>query len=245
MNTIEKNNLVEEAYNQIINMIATGEWEEGTKLPSENMLCEILGVSRNTVRSALNRITALGVIETRQGYGYQVRNLNTGIYLNTLLPTMLLRSRDLESITEFRIGIESEAAALAAVRAEDSDLERMRVNCEMAGKVVHLQDNDLFAQYDMAFHRAVADASKNEMFIKAAEMLETMYTVWLMGLQRTHGKDKSHDFHYNIYLSIKNRNQAEARRYMHEHLEDILRKVKIDNERKARLGDAQKEERKE
>ena len=145
MNTIEKNNLVEEAYNQIINMIATGEWEEGTKLPSENMLCEILGVSRNTVRSALNRITALGVIETRQGYGYQVRNLNTGIYLNALLPTMLLRSRDLESITEFRIGIESEAAALAAVRADDSDLERMRVNCEMAGKVVHLQDNDLFA----------------------------------------------------------------------------------------------------
>ena len=158
---------------------------------------------------------------------------------------MLLRSRDLESITEFRIGIESEAAALAAVRASDEDLERMRINCEMAGKVVHLQDNDLFAQYDMAFHRAVADASKNEMFIKAAEMLETMYTVWLMGLQRTHGKDKSHDFHYNIYLSIKNRNQEEARRFMHEHLEDILRKVKIDNERKARLGEAQKEQRKE
>ena len=79
MNTIEKNNLVEEAYNQIINMIATGEWDEGSKLPSENTLCEILGVSRNTVRQALNRITALGIIETRQGYGYQVRNLNTGI----------------------------------------------------------------------------------------------------------------------------------------------------------------------
>lgn len=240
MNTIEKNNLVEEAYNQIISMIATGEWDEGTKLPSENALCEILGVSRNTVRSALNRITALGVIETRQGYGYQVRNLNTGVYLNTLLPTMLLRSKDLESITEFRIGIESEAAALAAERANDEDLERMKVNCEMAGKVVHLQDNDVFAQYDMAFHRAVAEASKNEMFKKAAEMLETMYTVWLMGLQRTHGKDKSHDFHYNIYLSIKNRDKESARRYMREHLEDVLRKVKIDNERKARLGEAQK-----
>ena len=46
-------------------------------------------------------------------------------------------------------------------------------------------------------------------------------------------------------FGIKNRNQAEARRYMHEHLEDILCKVKIDNERKARLGEAQKEERKE
>lgn len=245
MNTIEKNNLVDEAYNQIINMIATGEWDEGTKLPSENALCEILGVSRNTVRSALNRIMAFGVIETRQGYGYQVRNLNTGIYLNSLLPTMLLRSRDLESITEFRIGIESEAAALAAERADDEDLERLRANCEMAGKVVHLTDNDLFAEYDMAFHRAVATASKNVMFIKAAEMLETMYTVWLMGLQRTHGKDKSHDFHYNIYLSIKNRDAEASRRYMREHLEDVLRKVKLDQERKTRLGEAQKGQRKE
>ncbi|MCB7318684.1 FadR/GntR family transcriptional regulator [Lacrimispora sp. 210928-DFI.3.58] len=240
MNTIEKNNLVEEAYNQIINMIATGEWDEGSKLPSENTLCEILGVSRNTVRQALNRITALGIIETRQGYGYQVRNLNTGIYLNSLLPTMLLRSKDLESITEFRIGIESEAAALAAVRADEEDLERMRINCEMAEKAVHGQD-DVFAQYDMAFHRAVAEASKNELFIKTAEMLETMYTVWLMGFQRTHGKDASHDFHYNIYLSIKNRNPSEAKRYMHEHLEDVLRKVKIDKERKTRLGEAKQE----
>lgn len=132
MNIIEKNNLVDEAYNQLLQMIASGEWVEGSKLPSESQLCETLGVSRNTVRVALSKLNALGLIESRQGFGYSVRNLNIGIYLNSMLPTMLLHSRDLESITEFRIGVESEAAAVAAERATAEDLERMRVACEKA-----------------------------------------------------------------------------------------------------------------
>ena len=233
MNIIEKNNLVDEAYNQLLQMIASGEWVEGSKLPSERQLCETLGVSRNTVRVALSKLNALGLIESRQGFGYSVRNLNIGIYLNSMLPTMLLHSRDLESITEFRIGVESEAAAVAAERATAEDLERMRVACEKAE--AHMGDPDMFAKYDMEFHRAVAEASKNQLFIKAAEMLESMYTVWLMGLLRTHGMEKSHVFHYNIYCSIANKKGDDAKRYMTEHMEDVLRKVRIDNERKRKL----------
>lgn len=232
MNAIEKSNLVEEAYNQMLNMIVSGEWKEGHKLPSESMLCEIMGVSRNTVRSALNRLTALGIIEPRQGSGYEIRNLNTGLYLNSLLPTMLLRSKDLESVIEFRIGIETEAAGLAAQRATDEDIEKLRITCEQAH--IFSQD-DSFAEYDMAFHRAIALASKNPMFIKAAEMLESMYTLWLMGFQRTHGKEKSHEYHYNIYLAIKNRDAMGARRHMHDHLFDVLSKVKLDTSRKSRF----------
>lgn len=232
MNIIEKNNLVEEVYNQLINMFVTGEWQEGMKIPSENELCEIFGVSRNTVRVALNRIVALGIIETRQGYGYEVRNINTGIYLNSLLPTMVLHSKDLESITEFRIAVESEAAALAALRADENEIETMRINYE---KAQHYKQDDLFAKYDMEFHLAIAKATKNVMFIKVAEMLNTMYTVWLMGFQRTHGKDKSHDYHYKIYISIKNRDPEMAKRYMYEHLNDVLEKVKIDSEKKSAL----------
>lgn len=216
-------------------MIASGKLEEGEMLPSENTFCNALGVSRNTVRSALNRIMALGIIEARQGCGYQVRNLNTGMYLNSLLPTMLIHSKDLVSITEFRIAIESEAAGLAALRADDDDIERMRVACEMAQK--SLQD-DIFAQYDMAFHRAVAEATRNPLFIKVAEMIETMYTVWLMGFQRSYGKDMSHEYHYKIYHAIKSRDSEAAYRHMHAHLEDVLRKVKIDQERKTRLESA-------
>lgn len=233
MDTIEKNNLVNEVYSQIVAMIASGAWEEGSKLPSEKELCDILGVSRNTVRAALSRLNGLGIVETRQGVGYSIRNLNTGLYLNSLLPTMLLRSRDLECITEFRIGVESQAAALAAERATEEDLEKMRIACKKAEESGGNQDE--FAKYDMEFHRAVSEASKNVMFIKVAEMLETMYTVWLQGFLRTHGMEKSKGYHYNIYLSVANRDAESAKRYMQEHLEDVLCKVKKDNQRKEQL----------
>ena len=42
-------------------------------------------------------------------------------------------------------------------------------------------------------------------------------------------------FHYNIYCSIANKKGDDAKRYMTEHMEDVLRKVRIDNERKRKL----------
>ncbi len=233
MNQIEKNNLSEEAYNQILQMIASGEWREGDKLPSENQFCKILGVSRNTVRTALSRLTALGLVETRQGFGYCVRDLNIGVYLNSMLPTMLLHSRDLESITEFRIGMEGEAAYMAALRAEDEDIEALRSACEK-GKA-SLEDNDQFAKHDMEFHRMVANASGNPLFIKMTEMLETMYTVWLMGFLRNHGKERSNNYHYAIYCAIAERDPNEAKRQMEAHLKDVLEKVKKDTAKKLQL----------
>lgn len=229
MKLIEKSNLVDEAYNQILQMIVSGEWRESDKLPSESKLCEVLGVSRNTVRAALSKLNAIGLVETRQGYGYCVRNLNTGVYLNTLLPTMLLRSRDFISITEFRIGVEGEAAYMAAVRADDTDIANMGVTWSKAAEAI--DDSDLFAKYDMQFHRQVALASRNDLFIKAAEMLENMYTVWLMGFLRTHGKERSNDFHHNIYTAIANHDPDKAKHFMEEHLKDVLMKVKKDVDR--------------
>lgn len=231
MDLIEKYNMVDEAYNQIIRMIMDENLKEGSKLPSESQLCQQMGVSRNTIRAAMSKLNALGIVETRQGYGYSIRNLNTGIYINTLLPEMLLRSRDLESIVEFRIGVESETAAVAAERATVQEKEKMRIACEKAGEVIG--DPDLFAKYDMEFHRAVAEGSHNPLFIKTAEMLENMHTTWLQGLLRTHGMDRSYGFHNSIYEAIRDQSPDKARAFMMEHLQDVLTKVKMDNRRKA------------
>ncbi len=233
MKLIEKSNLVEEAYHQILQLIVSGDWEEGDKLPSENKLCDVLGVSRNTVRAALNKLNAIGLVEPRHGYGYSIRELNSGIYLNTLLPTLLLRSRDLQSITEFRIGVEGEAAYLAAVRATEEDVAGMDATWKQAA--ASIDDSDLFAKYDMEFHRKIAIASRNTLFIKAAEMLENMYTVWLMGFLRTHGKERSNDFHFKIYQAIAQHQPTEAKYYMEEHLKDVLQKVKKDESKRTGL----------
>ena len=61
MQKIVKSNLVNEVYSQLLNMLASGEYPEGSKLPSETQLSEQLGVSRNTIRTAMSKLIALGL----------------------------------------------------------------------------------------------------------------------------------------------------------------------------------------
>ena len=79
MQKIVKSNLVNEVYSQLLNMLASGEYPEGSKLPSETQLSEQLGVSRNTIRTAMSKLIALGLVENQQGYGNCVRNMNMGV----------------------------------------------------------------------------------------------------------------------------------------------------------------------
>ena len=229
MNLIPKNNLVNEVYNQLLQMLATGEYPEGSKLPSETQLCEALGVSRNTVRTAISKLIALGLVDNQQGYGYRVRNMNVGLYANTILPCILANASELIAVTEFRIGVESMAARLAALRATGEEIKRMRQACEDAGK--NRDSWDAFAKYDMAFHRMIAEASRNPLFIRTSEMVESMYTVWLTGFQRNHGVERSHEFHQSICEAIARRDPEAAERFMKQHLEDVLGKVMMDTKR--------------
>lgn len=228
MHPIHKNNLVDEVYQQLLQLLASGQYPQGSKLPSETQLCEALAVSRNTVRTAISKLIALGLVENQQGYGYRVRNLNIGVYAHTILPSMLANASELISVTEFRIGLESMAARLAAMRATEKDVARMREACEAASR--HRDSWDTFAKYDMAFHRMIAEASRNPLFISAAEMIEAMYTVWLTGFQRNHGVEKSHGYHTRICQAIAEHNPDAAALAMQQHLQDVLDKIKADEQ---------------
>ena len=226
MEKIKRSNLVDEVYKQLLGLIASGDYPEGSRIPSEPQLCEMLGVSRNTVRTAISKLIALGILENQQGYGNCVRSMNIGLYANSILPCMLSKSTDLIAATEYRIGVETMAAALAAERATDEDIARLFDACEQAEK--HINSVDEFAQYDMLFHRIVAEASRNPLFIRTSEMIEAMYTTWLIGFQRTHGMDKSHDYHIRICKAIAAHDPKEAGQSMQEHLEHVLSNIRKD-----------------
>lgn len=234
MHPIKKSNLVDEVYRQLLKMLASGEYPEGSKLPSETQLCEALCVSRNTVRTAMSKLIALGIVDNQQGYGNCVRNMNIGMYANTILPSMLANSNDLVSATEFRIGVESMAARLAATRATAEDIRRLEKAYDKTERSIASQD--AFATYDMEFHKCVAEASQNPLFIRTSEMIEAMYTTWLIGFQRNHGVDKSHYYHSRIFEAIAHHDPELAAQSMQQHLEDVLAKVILDTQAKKDTG---------
>ncbi|MDR1686585.1 MAG: GntR family transcriptional regulator, partial [Desulfovibrio sp.] len=174
---IEKINLANETFNHILAIIASQGYEPETKIPSENELVITLGVSRNTVRTALNRLNALGILEVRHGEGYFLKDINVDVFANLQLPILLEVHSNLETLTEFRIGVEPQGAALAASRATSEDLESMEQALSLSHR--HLDDKEQYALYDMEFHLAVAKASQNSIIYRSIEMLKALYTVWL------------------------------------------------------------------
>ncbi|MDR2076504.1 MAG: FCD domain-containing protein [Desulfovibrio sp.] len=224
--SIEKINLSDETFNHILAIIAAQGYEPGAKIPSENELVLSIGVSRNTVRTALNRLNALGILDVRHGEGYFLKDINVDVFSNLQLPILLEAYSNLETLTEFRIGVESQGAALAAAKAGPEDREGMARALALSAR--HIHDQERFALYDMDFHLAIARASRNSIIFRSVEMLKALYTVWLRSFVRVHGNAASNEFHHRIFRDIQAGDAARARRSMTEHLTDVLRKVRLD-----------------
>lgn len=118
---VNRRSAPEDVFDQIVGDVVSGELEPGEALPSERRLAEVLGVSRPTVREALKRVAAAGLIEIRQGDSTTVRDFRRHAGLD-LLPQLLLRAGRLDvsvarSILEARLHNGPKIAELAAARS--------------------------------------------------------------------------------------------------------------------------------
>jgi GntR family transcriptional regulator, transcriptional repressor for pyruvate dehydrogenase complex len=146
--------------------ILAGRLEPGSRLPSERELALALGVNRLTLRAALGRLEALGLIVTRHGAGTVVASWRERAGLDAL-PALanMLSPRDeawhelLVSILEVRRVLAAEAVALAAVRHSPYDALMMRERAEEQRARIH--DPIGMARGDVAFMRAVVRAARN------------------------------------------------------------------------------------
>jgi len=158
--------LGDRVYEQIVERIVAGTLGEGDRLPSEHEFCRMFEVSRPVVREALARLRADGIIESRQGSGSYVRRrpvrdlLQYGEASNA---AQLLRC------FEFRIALEGEAAALAAVRRTTQDLRAIRRANDACNEAA--RKGRLGKREDLEFHMAIANASGNALFGETMEML--------------------------------------------------------------------------
>lgn len=107
-------------YEQLLSEMLDGELPPGAALPAERQLAEALGVSRPTVREAMQRLAHSGLVEVRQGGATVVRDFRRAAGLD-LLPRLILRAGHLDhdvlrSILEARLTMGREVAGLAAER---------------------------------------------------------------------------------------------------------------------------------
>src|SRR6476469_8715698 len=124
---MDRASVTDEAIERIRDLIVSGEWGPGTRLPREADLAKQLGLSRNSLREAVRALSMTRVLEVRQGDGTYVSSLEPGELLEpTLSATHLLRGRTVLELFEVRRMLEPEAAAMAALRAASEVLTALK-----------------------------------------------------------------------------------------------------------------------
>nr|WP_241751695.1 FadR/GntR family transcriptional regulator [Pseudomonas aeruginosa] len=172
-----KRSLVDIALEQIRQRIDAGHWPLGQRLPPEPELAELLGMSRNTVREAVRVLTFSGVLEVRQGDGTYVRACADP------LETMLVLARSaVQHSLEARGMIEIEAARLAAVRRDDSDLSALREHLDASRQRYGSADLQDYIEHDVRFHQRMVDAAHNPVL---SELYRYFSQVIRTSLERT------------------------------------------------------------
>ena len=195
----------------IAGFIASSGIRPGDRLPTERQLMTALAVGRSTVREVIRKLQALGVVESRKGSGtYLLRATSAdAIHMPLVIDTAGLRDRLLQTL-DVRRGLETEASALAALRATSADIAHIEAKLD-AMEAVHLEKGTSGPE-DLAFHLAIYDASHNPLFRQLLEqMREAFESFFEKPFDRSDFARRSFPFHRELFESIVRHDPATAR----------------------------------
>ena len=167
--TVSKGTLAQRVVDGLKDRVLAGDLVPGAKLPSEAELIAAYGVSRTVVREAVSRLQAEGLVETFQGRGSFVLAVPEPSTFS--LESSAIRSHhDVLAMLDFRLGVESEAAALAAARVTPEAAKAIEAAMSQFVEAGH----EGAVEADFAFHRAVADATGNRFYVDLLDALGPM-----------------------------------------------------------------------
>ncbi|WP_158969947.1 FadR/GntR family transcriptional regulator [Paraglaciecola sp. L3A3] len=159
----------------IAKKILSSEYPESTLLPSENELAKDFKLSRTTVRSALQALSAKRMVTIIPKKGSFVNASETWNWLDHdilgWLSSIKVNHSDLSHLMAARLIFEPNTSALAALNATAKDLFLMEEACDEMQQGVEQGDRSLFNQGDIKFHRALLIASHNPFIIAIGDVL--------------------------------------------------------------------------
>lgn len=212
---------------KMIQLIESGEYPAGGRLPPERELAERFSVSRPTVREAIIALEALNRVKVKTGSGvYVLASTTNGHGVDTSVSAF--------ELTEARALIEGEAAALAATMISDEQLDELEaVLNEMA---VESADGDLTSEIaDQKFHHIISQATCNGMLASVIDKLwyvrdhsPAVHQAY-QSICEMDGQMRVQE-HQDIFDALKNRDAKAARTAMHGHFSRILNKLIAANE---------------
>lgn len=212
-----------EVTRRLLDYLLSGDIRPGERLPSERKLAEAFGIGRTILREALKSLTVLGLVEVRQGDGNYLRSTESEFLPKAIEWGLLLGTKTTRDLVEARKLLEVAIVALAASRIDDDSLKVLE------GKIVEMaeaKDSVTFVNADVAFHKTIAEATRNETLQQIVNNMLSLLHVWgsrVMEVETDYAEIRQQ--HARILEALRDRNPAAASTAMSDHLSDVLSRL--------------------
>ncbi len=208
--------------------VEAGRVRPGDRLPTEAALSTAFNVSRTVIREAISRLQTEGMVISRRGSGVYVAQAGDAPRTFRMGPASAEEMVNLREIFELRIGVESEAAALAAARRNRSDVTSLRrILARLSDQAGPLE---IGVEADIEFHRQIAEFSRNKQILRFLDFLsfvlgEAIRTARANSARQHGWSEQAYDEHVAIFESIADADADGARQAIRRHLEQAQQRL--------------------
>jgi GntR family transcriptional repressor for pyruvate dehydrogenase complex len=202
--------LTDQAIAKIKDLIVSGEFVAGAKLPKEQELAARLGLSRNSLREAVRALTLIGVLEPRIGDGTYVTSLEPELLLTGMaFVSDLLAGSTLLELHQVRRIMEPVATGLAATRLTEDDFGALEA---CLGQMETAETTQAFIDADAEFHRIIVVASGNSTLASLIQNLSsgTMRARLWRSITEHGAIEVTKARHWDIYRALRARDAEQA-----------------------------------
>lgn len=221
MTRIVRRNLSHAVSEELLHRIQDGTFKPGDRLPTEASLMEMFSVGRNTIREAVHVLAARGVVDVRPGQGTTVLAVSGSDAMDSATLSALLDEQALSDLYEFRLLLEVEIAGRAAKRALPAQIDVIE---RRVADFLHASQADQPTwSEDIAFHRAVAEASGNVIYVAVLDAVTDRLAAARRQTQLVPGAvEVACSEHRAIFDAIKRNDPDAARAAMATHIQSAI-----------------------
>lgn len=208
-------------------LIETGYWKPGEQIFTEKELSVRFNVGRSTVREAMNRLRAQGVVESVPGRGTFVKcppEPKPELF-RSALPEALTRE-ELLDIMDFRFCVEPVVAALATQHATKQEIDALREMTDLL-RQSPFESSEVYAEMDLAFHIMMAQASRNALFLASMRTAKPyMMKQHLLTSSVPEMRPMGPRYHNQLIEALEERLPRKAEAIMRAHIDETYHYVK-------------------
>ena len=218
--------------------IESGDWAVGEKIPSENQMVEELGVSRSSIRTALQHLIGLGVLKSYQGKGTYLINNHVESQEEAENQITSEDCKDIRKVLEFRQILEPDACRLAVKNCvpetylltyEQNEALFRPLAEELEAYLEQMEmfqgDRPKFVRADLKFHEVICRTSGNTLLEKSLHKVFAETRRNHEQMNELFGYESGIYYHTSILQAFRERDAQKAHDVMHRHLEAALEKM--------------------